>query len=291
MTVVAHLSDLHFGAEFPAVAEQLLHALAEDPPDIVAISGDLTQNATYREFRAGRAFLDRLAPPSLIVPGNHDIVGHRLVERILWPYRRWRRLIADGLAPEWSDDETVLRGVNSARPFGPYLNWSRGGFGADQIEALSLTEADRRSLAVVAHHPVAHGNDVDRDYDLATHAESLLAALSRQPRSLILLGHRHRSHVSLWNPEDGERAAAGRQTARPGDVLIVHAGTACSDRLRGEPNSWNRLTIGRETVRVETMTFDGRGWAGEVRLDLTWHGNGDSEKAVERISPATAAVQ
>lgn len=270
MTVIAHLSDLHFGTERPAVTEALLHVLAVHPPDVVAISGDLTQNATYREFRAARAFLDRLERPALVVPGNHDIVGHRIAERLLAPFRRWRRLIADGLAPEWSDATLVMRGINTARPFGPYLNWSRGRFSLDQIASLALTEADRRSLVVVAHHPVAYGNDTGRDYDLATRAGAVLTALSRQPRSVILAGHRHQSHVSLWNPDGGERPAEGPVAARERDVLIVHAGTASSNRLRGEANSWNRLTVEARRVVVETLVFDGTGWTEARRAAVDW---------------------
>ena len=59
MTRIAHLTDLHFGAEDPAVVEALVADLAADPPDLVAVSGDLTQRARLTEFRAARAFLDR----------------------------------------------------------------------------------------------------------------------------------------------------------------------------------------------------------------------------------------
>lgn len=271
MTVIAHLSDLHFGAQRPMIREALLHALTIEPPDVIAISGDLTQNATHREFADGRAFLDRLQQPYLIVPGNHDIVGHRLVERFTRPYQRWLRFVTEGLEPEWSDDKVVLRGANSARPFGPYLNWSRGQFSLAQIAAMDRTEADQRALVVAAHHPVAWGNDAERDYALVTRAGAMLAALSRQPRSVLLLGHRHRSHTSLWNTGVGEREARGAVTAQPGDVLIVHAGTACSDRLRGEANSWNRMEVSDKGVAVETRTFDGTGWTRAQRLTLTWH--------------------
>jgi 3',5'-cyclic AMP phosphodiesterase CpdA len=270
MTLVAHLSDLHFGSQQPQVSEALLHALTAEPPDVVVVSGDLTQNATHREFGEGRAFLDRLPSPCLIVPGNHDIVWHRLVERFLRPFRRWRRFVAEGLDPEWSDDTVVVRGVNSARPFGPYLNWSRGRFSPTQIAALGRTEADPRALVVAAHHPVAWGNDRDHDYDLVTRGPQMLTTIARQPHSIMLLGHRHRSHTSLWNADGGEREAQGAVTARPGDVLIVHAGTACSDRLRGEANSWNLLDIRSGQVTVETRTFDGTGWTRATRLVLAW---------------------
>ena len=45
MTRIAHLTDLHFGADDPVVVEALVEELNRDPPDLVAISGDLTQGA------------------------------------------------------------------------------------------------------------------------------------------------------------------------------------------------------------------------------------------------------
>ena len=45
MTRIAHLSDLHFGAEIPDVVAALVEDVARAKPDLVAISGDLTQRA------------------------------------------------------------------------------------------------------------------------------------------------------------------------------------------------------------------------------------------------------
>lgn len=270
MTVIAHLSDLHFGTARPDVAAALLRILTADPPDLIVVSGDLTQNATLRQFRAARTFLDRLPAPWLAVPGNHDIVGHRLLEMVLWPFRRWTGLICDDLAPEWSDGQAVVKGINTARPFGPYLNWSRGRFSASQVEALERCVVDRRLLTIACHHPLAFGNDRAQAYHLATRAEAVLAALSGHPRSLVLAGHRHRSHVSLWSATAGERTVEAGTTAGPGEVLIVHAGTACSDRLRGEVNSWNRVSVRADSVQVETLGFDGAGWSLLRCAEIDW---------------------
>ncbi|MFN3853543.1 MAG: metallophosphoesterase family protein [Phreatobacter sp.] len=270
MTVIAHLSDLHFGTEQPAVAAALLRILAAEPPDLIVVSGDLTQNATWRQFRAARAFLDRLPAPWLAVPGNHDIVGHRLLEMVLRPFRRWTWMICDDLDPEWSNGLTVVKGINTARPFGPYLNWSRGRFSANQVETLARSVVDGRLLTIACHHPLAFGHDRAKAYPLATRAEAVLAALSRHSRSLVLAGHRHRSHVSLWSATAGERTVEAGATARAGEVLIVHAGTASSDRLRGEVNSWNRVSLRADGIEVEALGFDGSGWSLLRRVAVVW---------------------
>lgn len=270
MTVVAHISDIHFGREVPEVVAALIADLVEARPDVVVISGDLTQSASHRQFAAARTFLDHLPAPCLVVPGNHDIVSFPLWELFLAPYRRWRRFVATGLSPEWSNAALLIKGVNSARPFGPYLNWSRGMLSPAQIAAVAASGRDPRVLMVAAHHPVAYGNDVERAYDLVTRSGDLLATLATRPRSLVLLGHRHRSHVSRWSPSDGERPVASASTLAPDDVLVVHAGTATSDRLRGEVNSWNRITLADGGVGIEVRHYaDGR-WVCASHLTLLW---------------------
>nr|MBA3555654.1 metallophosphoesterase [Gemmatimonadales bacterium] len=74
--VIAHLSDLHFGA-FADLAQ--IEALETFIPtiglDAAVISGDLSQRARHGEFQAAHAFVNRIKPhaPVVVVPGNHDI--------------------------------------------------------------------------------------------------------------------------------------------------------------------------------------------------------------------------
>lgn len=274
MTVIAHVSDIHFGRELPGVVEALVADLAAVAPDVVVISGDLTQFGSHSEFAAARALLDRIPAPYLVVPGNHDIPTFPLWEMAFRPFRRWRRYITEGLAPEWSGAAVLVKGVNSARPYGPYLNWSRGRIAPAQIAAVATAERDPRILVVTAHHPVAYGEDTEHAYDLVTRGDLLLATLARRPRSLILLGHRHRAHASLWNPTEGERTAVTGTSMARDDVLIVHAGTATSDRLRGQVNSWNLITLAGEGVGIEVRQFASNAWGTASRLALLWPDHG-----------------
>ena len=110
MRRIAHISDLHFCRTDPAAVEALAAELNADPPDLVAVSGDLTMRARSREFRAARAFLDGLRAPVLAVPGNHDITSYWLHERLLDPLGRWRRFIAEEPEPVWADGEIAVVG-------------------------------------------------------------------------------------------------------------------------------------------------------------------------------------
>ena len=88
MRVVAHLSDLHFGRIDPAALEPLRRRVIELTPDLVVISGDLTQRARAQQFREARAFLDSLPGPQIVVPGNHDVPLYNVLARFLRPLAR-----------------------------------------------------------------------------------------------------------------------------------------------------------------------------------------------------------
>src|SRR4051794_10715719 len=115
MRRILHLSDIHFGR----VDESLLAPLSEIArtlePHLVAVSGDLTQRARTAEFQAAKAFLDTLPRPQIVVPGNHDIPLHNLLERFRNPLSKFRRYITPDLSPSYIDDEVAVVGVNTAR--------------------------------------------------------------------------------------------------------------------------------------------------------------------------------
>ena len=105
MRTVVHLSDLHFGRVDPGMIEPLVTTVKALQPDLVAISGDLTQRAREREFREARTFLARLPSPQIVVPGNHDLPLHNVFKRFVDPLRLYRRCITDNLEPFYADEE------------------------------------------------------------------------------------------------------------------------------------------------------------------------------------------
>src|SRR5436190_8754647 len=90
---IAHLSDLHFGRVAPETLSPLRDAVASLRPDLVAVSGDLTQRARKRQFQQARDFLDSLPGPQVVVPGNHDVPLYNVLARWLWPLENYRRHI------------------------------------------------------------------------------------------------------------------------------------------------------------------------------------------------------
>ena len=73
MSILLQISDPHFGTEQAPVVEALATLARQQRPDVLVLSGDITQRARPGQFRAARAFTDRLGAPVLAIPGNHDI--------------------------------------------------------------------------------------------------------------------------------------------------------------------------------------------------------------------------
>lgn len=250
MTWLAHITDLHFGAEDPAVVDALRRELNADRPDLVAVSGDLTQGAHIPEYRAAKAFLDSLDSPWLAVPGNHDISPYNLLERFTDPYRRWRREISPETAPAWRNDRVAVFGLNSARRMALHWDFSRGRVTRRRLgRLLAALDATPPGLArvVVMHHPLLAAEGAPK-LRITAGADRALAMFAAHGVSLVLAGHLHRGYTRT-------HAAGGRQP------LVVQGSTATSVRLRGEPNAYNRIHFGADGVpEIRPRVWDGEAW-------------------------------
>jgi 3',5'-cyclic AMP phosphodiesterase CpdA len=246
MRRIVHLSDLHFGRVDEAVVAALADALAKLAPTLVVVSGDLTQRARRGQFRRARAFLDSLAVPRLVVPGNHDVPLYDVLSRFLRPLARYRRYIHADPEPFYVDDEIAVAGVNTARS----LTIEGGRINREQVDRLRerLCQLDRHLLRiVVTHHPfdVPPGHEADKIVGRATMA---MEALAKCGVDVCLAGHLHVSHVGR---------AAVRYAVHGGRALLVQAGTATSTRARGEVNSFNVLDIDGPVLSIERHAWAG----------------------------------
>ena len=86
--VIAHLSDLHLGSQYfvPNLLDRTLVEVNDLEPDIVVVTGDLTNMGYRQEFRRpGSTSTGSTCPDVLVVPGNHDSrnVGYAHFERLV----------------------------------------------------------------------------------------------------------------------------------------------------------------------------------------------------------------
>ena len=107
MRTLVHLCELHFG-RIKMNDQPLADTIAQVRPDLIAVSGDLTQRARPEQFRAAQAFLRTLPSPQIIVPGNHDVPLYNVYARFLQGLERYRRYITDDLEPFYADAEIAV---------------------------------------------------------------------------------------------------------------------------------------------------------------------------------------
>ena len=256
MRSIVHLSDIHFGRVNYHVIPPLIEAVAKINPDLVAVSGDLTQRARAHQFKEARAFLDRLPKPQIVVPGNHDVPLHNVFARFLQPLRKYRRFITNDLWPFYHDEEIAVLGVSTARSLtikGGRVNenqvaWMRTRFCYLDPELVKI---------VVTHHPfdLPEGHD---ERHLVGRARMAMEALASCGADVFLAGHLHVSHTTH---------TAARYQIKGHSALVIQAGTAASTRGRGEENSFNVVRVDRPHIAVERFEWQPK--RGEFALMTT----------------------
>jgi 3',5'-cyclic AMP phosphodiesterase CpdA len=253
MRTLAHISDLHFGTEEPALVEGLLTALDAAKPDFVVVSGDLTQRAKREQFAAAKVFLDRIPFPYMVVPGNHDIPLYDVMRRALRPLHRFRRYITSDLKPAFVDDEIAILGINTARA----AALKDGRISLWQIKHIAdrFNELDAKLFKVlVTHHPFIPPESAPTA-TVVKRGALALEAMKESGCELILAGHLHLAY-------SGE--VRSHHVAIKRSVMVAQAGTVFSHRRRGEANAFNLITIDRPSVKIEVQRWNGEQFAPDV---------------------------
>lgn len=242
MRTLIHISDIHFGRVDYAIVERLREKIVEIAPDLIVVSGDLTQRARSAQFIEARKFLDSLPMPQIVVPGNHDIPMHNVFARFAAPLDKYKRYITEDLQPFFSDAEIAVVGINTARS----LTIKDGRINERQIAGVCerMRELpDEMLKVVVTHHPFdLPENHTDED-DLVDNAEEAMQAFADCGADVFLSGHLHVSSIS---------ETASRYKLESGrNALVIQAGTATSTRGRGEANSFNVLEFEQPNLIIK----------------------------------------
>jgi 3',5'-cyclic AMP phosphodiesterase CpdA len=244
MIRILHLSDPHFGAADPAIAEAFLLQAASLHPDLTVLSGDLTMRARTRELAAARDFVARLPRPLLMIPGNHDIPAfNQPIDRFFRPFRRYQNTFGPQLEPALTVPGATALSLNSTRAFGPYADWSEGHLSPLQLESLAPRFARQPAAplrVLVLHHPLLAPPGLARE--VVKPLASLLHTIHEARLDLILCGHFHLSHLATAGTLSGWKA------------VISQAPTVCSTRLYGQAQGFHEII--HSGARIEILLHE-----------------------------------
>ncbi len=227
MTLIVHISDLHISNS--AFDEQVFNeAIVEInnlEPDMVILTGDITENGYYAEFQQATKYLGMFDAPLFAVPGNHDArnLGYQTFEELIGE-KSWKLTM---------DDNFTVIGLDSSSP-----DEDKGHIGTPQHMWLEhqLDECvinDQFSI-VALHHHVVPLPQTGRERNVLSDAGDILKTLTTHEVDLVLSGHKHVPNIWKLN-----------------NTLIVNAGSISSVKLRGKnKNSYNIYNITDSEIEI-----------------------------------------
>jgi 3',5'-cyclic AMP phosphodiesterase CpdA len=248
VSALLQISDPHFGTEQPDAQAALLQLAERLRPELVILSGDITQRARRSQFARARNFVDRLTAPLLAIPGNHDIPLFNFPARLFAPYANYARAFGNDLQPQYESDAFLATGVNTTRP----ARHKDGEVSRDQAArvARQLRTAAREQLRIVVVHQPVLALQAEDEKNLLHGRADAVRAWTAAGADIIMGGHIHLPYV---RPIDAGIVRSRRR------LWAVQAGTALSSRVRGNvPNSVNvvRHAPGDLVCSVERWDFD-----------------------------------
>jgi 3',5'-cyclic AMP phosphodiesterase CpdA len=243
MIRIVHLSDSHFGTTSDEKLMAIETSIRELKPDLILLSGDITQRAKVREFNAAREFLDRFSgTPIISTPGNHDISLTNFFERLLYPYRRYSTILKHPPEARWRKGDVEVVCMNSTSRF----RHKDGALNAIELSRLNERSDGVKFRVAVFHHPMDCARPSDQK-NIIEGSERIAAKLQAEDIDLVVGGHIHDPLMTL-------------STHRyPGRAFVISvAGTCLSSRTRyGVPNSFSVYDIEGSQLGVHRYDFAG----------------------------------
>lgn len=242
MTRLFHVSDIHFGAEDRAALDWFAGRVADEQPDAVIVTGDLTMRARRHEFAAAQAWLEALGRPVTVEVGNHDLPYFNLWARFVTPYRRFQALERMIERPLDLHGVSIVPLKTTARAQ-LRLNWSKGYVSGRALSRTlaQIADAPNGHLVLVAcHHPLVEAGT--RSTSRTRGGRGALETLAAAGAHGVLTGHVH-------DPFDVTHATAA------GSVRLIGAGTL-SERVRDTRPSFNELHIADGALHTRIREMD-----------------------------------
>lgn len=228
--MLVHISDVHVTSNYfsKKLSENVVGEVNRLRPDLLVVTGDITDNGYPYEYKEAKDFLDQFKAERLVVvPGNHDSrnAGYVLFEELFGT--RY---------PSVEVGHVKVVGVDSTEPD---LDDGHVGRLAYRIVENELKEFS--GVRVVAlHHHLVPVPGTGRERNIPSDSGDFLKVLSEIGVHLVLCGHKH----VPW-------------TWRLNKMFIINAGTATTLRLKAHtPPSFNILTISKALLVAERVNSE-----------------------------------
>lgn len=297
---ILHLSDMHFGSthyfstlpsahdsiphgDKPSIEKFVGRAIEREQlkPNLLVISGDLTQQGTSKEFALARSAISSILDSAreaanttdlVLIPGNHDVnwalqEGDPETGMAFQPYINFRNaLITQGridvpINPERLYEvrsfesegvKVIVAAFNSAVLI--KKGDSRGYIGSTQLdnalqEVYEIDPSNQSLRIAVFHHHLVPVHSVEANIGseaLLTDAPVVKQKLYKAKFLMVLHGHRHQGHEEMVS--DGENSLV---------VIGCGSSSVVSPERGSQPLQFNRIAIQvmKETVGVQVTKY------------------------------------
>ena len=198
----------------PEIADSMLEKINISSPNIVIITGDLTENGLATEYDGAKKFIDRIeCKNKMIVPGNHDSrnAGYLFFEDIF-----------KARSSSGNFGEVIVVGLDSSQP-----ELEEGHIGRENYGWIENTFSGNSFKVFALHHHLIPIPRTGRGNNVLVDAGDVLELLDRSGVNLVLCGHWHIPWI--W---------------RLNNMLVVSAGTVSSSKIRGKaPQCYNLIEL------------------------------------------------
>lgn len=222
---IAHVSDLHLTSPnfVGGWGANLISLLEEIKPDMLLITGDLTNEGYAHEYDIAEQFLRKIKiKHKIIIPGNHDArnSGYKIFEELFstrFPFFKQKNL--------------AILGLDSTEP-----DIDDGRIGREHYQSIREKLSDKKLLRIMAlHHHIIPIPGTGRERNILVDAGDVLKLCMDLKLDFVLSGHKHLPWI--WHMEN---------------TYFITTGTATSRRLKGRSYpSFNVLKIEKQGYSIQ----------------------------------------
>ena len=238
---IVQISDLHLSGPnlVPEWAENVMSIISSLEPDVVVVTGDLTDDGYAYEYDMAKTYTDRIqAENVMVVPGNHDVrnEGYKLFEEIF-----------QTRFPHYKSDKVTILGIDSTEP-----DIDDGRIGRGNYAYIRERLSPAKEIKILAmHHHLIPIPATGRERNIPVDAGDVLKLCIELGVDIVFSGHKHMPWI--WKLEN---------------TYFITAGTATTRRLKGKYHpSFYILEIEEDKVLLKEANVADKKLRDILRLD------------------------